>query len=264
MTYEIYVENYGNVSLTALQITDDLTATFPLPIAFTVQSLSSTDFAENWPGYDGSGNINLLAGTDTLAVGGSGTIALVVQVVPASARPFDNTATASGQPPSGSPVTDVSQDGVDPDPDNDNDPTDNNDPTPVSFGPSLFDPPFGIKLVDDDGFPVLQWTMVWINNSNIVAVNAAVSDGISLGTAYVAGSVSCVGASSQTTTTSCTYEAPSGTYPRGRIVWTGTIGPDFGATDAASANNELYIRFNVTVNTGITVSGQLMRRWIRT
>jgi LPXTG-site transpeptidase (sortase) family protein len=124
--------------------------------------------------------------------------------------------------------------------------------TDVDFGysPNLFDPPFGIKLVDDNGLPVLRWTMVWINNSNIVAVNAAVSDEIPLGTTY-AGGLSCLGASSQTTTSGCTFESPSGSYPRGRVVWTGVIGADFGATDAASANNELYIRFNVTVNTGI-------------
>jgi LPXTG-site transpeptidase (sortase) family protein len=123
--------------------------------------------------------------------------------------------------------------------------------TNVDFGysPTLFDPPFGIKVVDDNGLPVLRWTMVWINGSNLVAVNAAVSDGIPLGTTY-AGGLSCT-EEGVTTTTSCTYEAPSGTYPRGRVVWTGSIGPDFGATDAASANNELYIRFNVTVNAGI-------------
>ncbi len=123
--------------------------------------------------------------------------------------------------------------------------------TDVDFGysPNLFDPPFGVKFVDDNGLPVLRWTMVWINDSNLVAVNAAVSDAIPLGTTY-AGGLSCA-EEGVTTTTSCVYEAPSGTYPRGRVVWTGSIGPDFGATDAASANNELYIRFNVTVNTGI-------------
>jgi LPXTG-site transpeptidase (sortase) family protein len=123
--------------------------------------------------------------------------------------------------------------------------------TDLDFGysPNLFDPPFGVKFVDDNGLPLLRWTMVWINASNLVAVNAAVSDGIPLGTTY-AGGLSCT-EEGVTTTTSCTYEAPSGLYPRGRIVWTGSIGPDFGATDAASANNELYIRFNVTVNTRI-------------
>jgi len=124
--------------------------------------------------------------------------------------------------------------------------------TDVDFGysPTLFDPPFGIKFVDDNGLPVLRWTMVWINGSNLVAVNAAVSDGIPLGTTY-AGGLSCA-VEGVTTTSSCTFESPSVSYPRGRVVWTGSIGPDFGATDAASASNELYITFNVTVAAGIT------------
>jgi LPXTG-site transpeptidase (sortase) family protein len=123
--------------------------------------------------------------------------------------------------------------------------------TDVDFGysPTLFDPPFGIKIVDDNGLPVLRWTMVWINGSNLVAVNASVSDPVPLGTTY-SGSLSCIEAGS-TTTATCAFEAPSPSYPRGRVVWSGSLGPDFGATDAATANNELYIRFNVTVNTGI-------------
>jgi len=45
----------------------------------------------------------------------------------------------------------------------------------------------------------------------------------------------------------CYYEAPSGTYPGGRIVWTVTIGDDFGATTAAAAANEVTISFQVTL-----------------
>jgi len=216
--------------------------------------LSSTDFAENWPGFDGqgiTGDINMLLATDTLAVGGSGTITLVVDVTPAENGPFDNTAIASGLPPTGNPVTDRSQDGVDPDPDSNDNPTDNNDPTPVDFGANIFDPPFGLKVVNADGVPVLEWTMVWINNSNVVAVNAAVHDPIPVGTAYVAGSVSCTDTSAITVTTNCTYEGPSGSYPLGRIVWEGTLGPDFGVTDSALAQHAITITFRVTVASGI-------------
>jgi LPXTG-site transpeptidase (sortase) family protein len=115
----------------------------------------------------------------------------------------------------------------------------------------MLKPPFGIKTVDASGLPELSWTMVWINGSNIVAVNAAVSDPVPVGTAYIAGSLSCSGASAQTTTTNCAYEIPSIPYPRGRVVWTGTIGPDLGAINAGTANNELTITFNVTVNSGV-------------
>jgi LPXTG-site transpeptidase (sortase) family protein len=174
-----------------------------------------------------------------------------VRVVPASGGPFDNTASGSGTSPLGVTVNDFSQDGLNPDPDGNNDPTDNDIPTPVSFSAILFDPPFGIKLVSDSGLPVLAWTMVWINNTNIVAVNAAVEDVVPVGTAYVGGSLTCTGASPATTTTFCSFDPPSVSYPRGRIQWTGVIGPDLGATDAASAVNELYINFNVTVDPGV-------------
>ncbi|MRR38475.1 class F sortase, partial [bacterium] len=188
-------------------------------------------------------------------------IQLTVQVVPSLAGPFNNTAIASSDP-GGNPISDDSSDGTDPDVtidcaptdtciNNDGDPTNNTKPTPISFGPALFDPPFGIKLLDPSGLPVLNWTMVWINHTNIVAVNARVSDPIPAGTTFE-GIVTCTSPSPATVTTNCYYEMPSPTYPRGRVVWEGTLGPDFGATDAATANNELYITFNVRVADGIT------------
>jgi LPXTG-site transpeptidase (sortase) family protein len=238
-------------------VTDNLSTTFPAPTTFSVLSLASAVYTESplsGPGsYTGTEpNINLLIGADTLPVGGEGTITLVVQVVPAQAS-YLNTATASSQPPIGSPVNDNSQDGMDPDPEpHDGNPTNNNDPSPVTFGPNIFDPPFGVKLLDASNLPILHWTMVWINNTNIVEVHSAVSDPIPVGTTYAAGSIVCTPASALTHTDTCNYEAPSITYPRGRIVWTGGIGPDFGATDATSAVNELNIIFNVTVNSAVT------------
>jgi LPXTG-site transpeptidase (sortase) family protein len=133
--------------------------------------------------------------------------------------------------------------------------------------PSLFDPPFGIKTFDDAGLPLLQWTMVWINNSNTVAINSLVSDGIPAGTAYVpsgassgfpvpgtapAGStnmgVSCTDASTVTVTALCYYEGPTTAFPRGRVIWAGTLGPDPGATGAASADDEITITFRLSVD----------------
>ncbi|HEX9839512.1 MAG TPA: sortase, partial [Anaerolineales bacterium] len=141
-------------------------------------------------------------------------------------------------------------------------------PTPT---PDLFDPPFGIKTFDESGFPTLQWTMVWINNSNTVAVNVVVSDGIPVGTTYIssgassgfpvpagapAGStnigVSCTDTSAVTTTTLCYYEGPTGAFPRGRIIWAGMLGPDNGATGPAIADDEITIVFNLNANDGIT------------
>jgi LPXTG-site transpeptidase (sortase) family protein len=144
-------------------------------------------------------------------------------------------------------------------------------PTPTGT-PSLFDPPFGIKTFDESGLPILRWTMIWINNSNTVAINAVVSDGIPVGSTYIpsgpssgfpvpgsapAGStnigVSCTDTSAVTITTLCYYEGPTGAFPRGRIIWAGTLGPDNGATGPANADDEITIVFNLNVNAGITI-----------
>jgi LPXTG-site transpeptidase (sortase) family protein len=251
-----------------LRVTDDLAGTFltgTTSTTFSVRSLTSPEFSVNpltGPGaYSGFGTgIDMLTGDDTLAVGGSGTILLVVRVVPDRGSYFD-TAFAYGNPPSGSPVSDESTDGTDPDSttpctgpcslNGDGNPTNNTKATEITFAARLFDPPFGQKTVNAAGLPELIWTMVWINGSNIVEVNAAVSDEIPLGTTYVAGSLVCSPASGLTITDTCLFEAASLTYPRGRILWTGQIGPDLGATDATSAANELVITFRVTVSAGI-------------
>jgi uncharacterized repeat protein (TIGR01451 family) len=76
ITYTITVENTGGTVLDNLQVTDDLNATFGSG-TFSVNSVSSAAFTEN-AGYNGDTDVNLLAGTDTLAVGGKGTITVVV------------------------------------------------------------------------------------------------------------------------------------------------------------------------------------------
>jgi LPXTG-site transpeptidase (sortase) family protein len=273
VTYQILVQNYGNVPLDSVQATDDLASTFPPPTTFTVQSLTSPDFAVN-SGYNGGSDIDLLNGTDTLGVGGSGVIDLVIRVIPGEAGPFNNTAIASGDSPGGTPTDDDSQNGADPDPDDDGDPTNNDVPTPVDFGANLFDPPFGLKVFDDSGLPMLRWIMTWINDSNVAAVNARVADPIPAGVIYSPAGASSgypvpVGAppgstnvgvtcepdpvSIATITTQSYYEGhnPPAT-PLGQIIWAGTLGPDLNAVDADTADNELVIRYNVVVDTGTT------------
>lgn len=269
VTFEILVRNYGNVTMPRVWVDDDLSLTFPVPTTFTVRSFTSPTLTVN-PLYDGSTDTALLTGDDPLPVGGSGTITLVVRVVPASGGTFNNSAVAEGMLPNENRITDTSQDGMDPDPDEDGNPTNNNNPTPVNFGPNLFDPPFGIKTVNPGRLPILQWNLIWINDTNIVAINASSSDPIPTGTTFydtgipsgypvpataLPGSintgVSCTAAPGPTVTTACYYEVPSPAFPRGRIIWEGTLGPDFGATDPATAVNELTITFNVTVNDGV-------------
>jgi LPXTG-site transpeptidase (sortase) family protein len=264
VTMEILARNYGNVTLHDVNIKDDLNPTFPAPTTFNVQSLSSTDslLLVNSK-YDGDKDINMLLAGNTLAAGQSTKVTLVVRVTPTSNGPYDNIAVGYGTSPSDTIVTDQSQDGTNPDSDNDGNPTNNNEPTPVNFGSHIFDPAYGMKTFDGSQMPVMTWNMVWINDQNIVSVANEVHDPIPLDTAYITdftdsgvavpagaptGSTS-KGVTCTVTGTSvtilCYYEGPTVANPRGQIVWSGVLGPDFGITDPALANNAVHITFSV-------------------
>jgi uncharacterized repeat protein (TIGR01451 family) len=133
VTYTLVVENTGDVALTDVQVQDDLASTFAAAQSWSVVSVDSADLTVS-PVFDGDGSIDVLAGSDSLAVGGVGSIDITVVVTPGSELgPYWNTATAAGTSPGGTTVGDVSQDGPDADPDGNGNPGDNSDPTPVVF-----------------------------------------------------------------------------------------------------------------------------------
>ncbi|NBC07142.1 MAG: DUF11 domain-containing protein, partial [Bacteroidetes bacterium] len=130
--FEFNIENYGDVAVSNLQVTDDLAAAFPGTCEVTVDALTSDDYTVN-ASYDGVGNTNLLAGTDVLPVGDKGAILLEVTVGNCgNLGPFANTATLGGSSPSGAGVTDESVNGSSPDPNQDGSPGEMSD-TPISF-----------------------------------------------------------------------------------------------------------------------------------
>lgn len=131
LTYTFVVSNVGDVPLKEVQVTDNLTNTFG-SVPLSVVSITSPTLVVN-SSYNGTSNLNMLAGTDVLAVRGTATIVLTIRVTPSGTGPFNNTAIATGKSPANTSVTDNSQDGALTDPDADGDPTDNNVPTPVSF-----------------------------------------------------------------------------------------------------------------------------------
>jgi hypothetical protein len=88
--------------------------------------------------------------------------------------------------------------------------------------------------------------MVWINSGNNAAVDVQISDPLLAATTYVPGSLVCEGRGSSSTNT-CVYDAVNN-----QVFWEGTIGPDLGASDEATANNELVITFRVVVLDSIT------------
>ena len=138
VTYELLVENLGNVPLENVQVTEDLSETFADAATFNVTSVTTGGAPLNAnSNFNGTTDQNLLVGTDTLDIGASQTITFVVRVDTGGNRgPYDNTALASGSN-NGVTVTDPSDDGVDPDPNpNDGNPgggPGENDPTQISL-----------------------------------------------------------------------------------------------------------------------------------
>ncbi len=137
----------------------------------------------------------------------------------------------------------------------------------------LLEPPFGIKVYNDSGLPLLQWTVVWINDANTVPLTAFSADPIPAGTTFSASGaasgfpvpagapagstnvgVTCQPdpASTVTSTSLCYYEGPTDTFSRGRIIWQGILGPDFGLRDPNTAQNEISITFRVLVDDAVT------------
>ena len=107
--------------------------------------------------------------------------------------------------------------------------------------PNVFDPPFGVKVINPAGFPELAWRMVWINNGNATANPVRITDRIPDGAAYVPDSVQCE-AHGATTVTLCAFDATAN-----QVVYEGSIAPDFGVLTEDEADNELIFSFRAAV-----------------
>ncbi|MEM7350568.1 MAG: GEVED domain-containing protein, partial [Acidobacteriota bacterium] len=133
VTLQINLQNVGNVALFNVQAQSSLVDTFTDAVSWEVDGVTSVDLTVN-PGFDGSGDVNLLSGFDSLDVGTGGVLQVAVIVRPGTfPGPYYCSATVIGTSPAGVNVEDTSQDGDDNDPDDDGDPTNNNDPTVVLF-----------------------------------------------------------------------------------------------------------------------------------
>lgn len=186
VTYELNVENFSNVPLNRIHVTDNLALTFPSPCVFPIVSITSSQFIVNTT-YDGFSNINLLAGGDAglvsnmLAVGESASILLTIRVSACTGTgPFNNSATAFGTSPDGLQVSDISTNGANPDPDDDGNPANNSAPTPLNFAPEE-----GIGIAkrvsegptrDANGNYVLTYEIRVVNFGNVNLSNIQVTD----------------------------------------------------------------------------------------
>ncbi len=154
VTFVLMVANLGGASLQAVQVSDNLALAFAGVQSLQVLSVTSATFTPR-PDYDGDTRTDMLAGSDSLPIGASGLITLSVRVVPgANLGPYQNQATAAGTSPAGTTLADVSDNGLNPDPNGNGDPTETgeNDSTPVLFEER---PGLGlakrVQSVDDNG-----------------------------------------------------------------------------------------------------------------
>ncbi|MBT8057579.1 MAG: DUF11 domain-containing protein [Gammaproteobacteria bacterium] len=180
-TVTIAVENLGNVVLSSVQAVDDLSATFPAPAAFTVDNVFSAELTVN-PLFDGVGDTDLLAGTDTLAVGESAQLSFDITFDPQTLPgPFLNSATAAAQSPGGDVSSDRSDNGTQTDANGNGNPgdPDENDPSPISFAEN---PAIGLaktaEPATDLGGGSFQTavTLTVENLGNVVLSGVAISD----------------------------------------------------------------------------------------
>jgi LPXTG-site transpeptidase (sortase) family protein len=97
----------------------------------------------------------------------------------------------------------------------------------------------GVHAVVHDPIPEQTSFVQSLVDSGYEVPVGAPKDSTSLG-------VSCT-SSTATVTELCYYEGPTPAYPRGQIIWVGTLGPDLGALTPAEAVNAISITFDIDV-----------------
>ncbi|WP_247234677.1 Ig-like domain-containing protein [Telluribacter sp. SYSU D00476] len=248
LTYSIKVENTGNVPLNAIQVTDNLAATFSGATGFTVTSLSATPGLVVNNAFNGTSTTSLLGVGSSLASGTAGTITLTVQVTPGNKLGvYYNSATGTGVSPGGTTVTDKSQTGNKVDPDDDGDPTNNNEDTPVTFTEA---PQLGLAkrvltapVSNGNNTFTLTYEIRVVNAGNVPLHNVQVVDNLSEtfedATSFTVDSYSIV--QQPTSTTLATNPAYSGTNANPELL-TGT--------GSLLVNEFALIRLTVTLTPG--------------
>ncbi len=120
-----------------------------------------------------------------------------------------------------------------------------------------FASPTGEKTINPQGFPELEWRIVWINSDNGSANTVRVIDPIPVGTTFIPGSLTC-DAMGNSAVTRCDYDSAAN-----QVIVDGVIGPDLGAASEAAAVNEVVITFRISVPLDFfgTVENQAQVYW---
>ena len=140
VTFDFYLENFGNRTMVSLSLPDDLDAVFGsgnysivTPPVFVDDPGTLTLNA----GFDGSGSRELIA-SGILVVGDTARIRVVVNVDTVTDQGagfgvYQNQVTFSGTTSTGAPFSDLSDAGIDPDPSGDGQPRDEDEEDPTVF-----------------------------------------------------------------------------------------------------------------------------------
>ena len=207
-TFEFRLLNRGNVVINNLTLTDDLEEVFGGDCSILINSITSEKFAVNTL-YNGLslGDINLLAPGNSLATNDVGAVLLTVTAFDCSALgPWDNFATASGLTPQGDPISDLSQNGSEPDPAGTGDPQTQNDPTPFNFSESpLIAAAKQVVTVSNNGNGThdVVFNIRIANQGNVVLSNIQATD--NLESAFGAGNFEVLGITSTRFTVNVGY-----------------------------------------------------------
>jgi uncharacterized repeat protein (TIGR01451 family)/gliding motility-associated-like protein len=146
VAFRAIIKNCGNLTLSNIQLCDTLVNTFPAPVQATIvqapiisagsQLIANTN-------YDGAGNSCLLANGSVIAPNRIDTVKWVVNVkLNGNRGPFRNSVIVSGKTPSGVTISDVSNDGLNPNPEG-------STPTVINFN-SLPEALIGISKEADE------------------------------------------------------------------------------------------------------------------
>ena len=185
VTIDYTFENFGNVVLSSLTASEDLSAVFGVHgTDWTFVGISSVPVGFANVTYDGHGNNELIATGQSLAVGAAATLQVTLTLnTPGS---YTNQVTVSGTSPANTVVSDDSDAGTDPDPNGNGDPTEpgENDPTPLDLTgqPQIDATKTDALLVDDnsngqvDPGDGLLYTVVITNSGNADATGVQFQD----------------------------------------------------------------------------------------
>ena len=150
VVYDLAIKNLSSVDTAYdVQLVDDLDITFPSPASYVIQAGPQASGALAGAinsGFNGHTNKNLLNGTIDLAPLAQGAVTFTVRVTQNGQNgPFNNGAVATASSSNGGPVTttDLSDDGIDFDPDSDGNPNESGENDPAPLIPPVYAPPSG-------------------------------------------------------------------------------------------------------------------------